>query len=213
MSRLLCLKNVALRCVSVSFKLVFHWMIRRTTVLAAIRVVVFRGKACLSGSNTSQMLVLFLKYCLCPTPSLCCHVGLRCLNLISFLTQSSHQQAAKDYKTEEHWGSLQTRNGPDSEKERSSEDFRLHALPVPEEETLLKDNVSPAPPKFNLIFFFFYMYELYSVCASLLCETQKDETKQKRWQKHYREDKNSMLVEFWSHHLSCLFFLVANYWK
>lgn len=33
------------------------------------------------------------------------------------------------------------------------------------------------------------MYELYSVCASLLCETQKDETKQKRWQKHYREDK------------------------
>lgn len=32
------------------------------------------------------------------------------------------------------------------------------------------------------------MYELYSVCASLLCETQK-ETKQKRWQKHYREDK------------------------
>lgn len=101
MSRLLCLKNVALCCVSVSFKLVFHWMIHRTTVLAAMRVVVFRGKACLSGSNTSQMLVLFLKYCLCPTPSLCCHVGLRCLNLISFLTQSSHQQAAKDYKTEE----------------------------------------------------------------------------------------------------------------
>lgn len=33
------------------------------------------------------------------------------------------------------------------------------------------------------------MYELYSVCASLLCETQKDKTKQKRWQKHYREGK------------------------
>lgn len=51
-----------------------------------------------------------------------------------------------------------------------------------------KDNLSPAPPKFYLIFLL-YMYELYSVCASLLCETQKDETKQKRWQKHYREDK------------------------
>lgn len=32
------------------------------------------------------------------------------------------------------------------------------------------------------------MYELYSVCASLLCDIQK-KIKQKRKQKHYREDK------------------------
>ena len=32
---------------------------------------------------------------------------------------------------------------------------------------------------FCIFILFLYMYELYSVCASLLCETQKDETKQK----------------------------------
>lgn len=37
-----------------------------------------------------------------------------------------------------------------------------------------KDSLAQAPPK-NLIdlFFFLYMYELYSVCASLLCKSQK----------------------------------------
>lgn len=53
---------------------------------------------------------------------------------------------------------------------------------------IIKGQFIPCPSQI-LFNFVLYMYELYSVCASLLCETQKDETKQKRWQKHYREDK------------------------
>lgn len=72
--RLLCLKNVAL-AVSVSdLKLVFHWSVQQErSKSAAMRVVdffFFRGKACLSEWNAfrkKKKLVLFLKYCLCPT--------------------------------------------------------------------------------------------------------------------------------------------------
>lgn len=71
-----------------------------------------------------------------------------------------------------------------------------------------KDSLAQDPPQILNYFFLLYMYELYSVCASLLCKSQKDdETKTKKMMKHYGEEKN--LVEFRS--LSCLFFLVANY--
>lgn len=48
----------------------------------------------------------------------------------------------------------------------------------------------PAPPTCYFVSFFSYMYGLYSVCASLLCETQKYETKKmtkalQRTKKHY----------------------------
>lgn len=45
---------------------------------------------------------------------------------------------------------------------------KLHALPV----LRRKDSLAQAPPKI-LIDFFLYMYEIYSVCASLLCKSQK----------------------------------------
>lgn len=65
MSRLLCLKNVAL-AVSVSdFIFFFHCLIHRTVVFTAMRVVDFKGGAYLSESNRISKL-LFLKYCLCP---------------------------------------------------------------------------------------------------------------------------------------------------
>lgn len=54
--------------------------------------------------------------------------------------------------------------------EMSSEDVRLHALPISLEKTFQR-TMYPSPSK--IVFNFLYMYELYSVCASLLCEIKK----------------------------------------
>lgn len=51
---------------------------------------------------------------------------------------------------------------------------------------IFKGQLNPCPSQMFILgcfFFFLYMYELYSVCASLLCKTQKDETKQKKMTK------------------------------
>lgn len=95
-------------------KLVFHWSVQQErSKSAAMRVVdffFFRGKACLSEWNAfrkKKKLVLFLKYCLCPT----FFIVLPCLlvtvvwkrkkkkTLTSLSAQSSHQKAAKSYKS------------------------------------------------------------------------------------------------------------------
>lgn len=54
MSRLLCLKMLPLQC-QCQVQACFHWLIHMTVVFAATRVIDFRGKACLSELNASQM--------------------------------------------------------------------------------------------------------------------------------------------------------------
>lgn len=78
MSRLLCLKMLPLQC-QCQISACFHWLIHTTVVFGATRVVDFRGKACLSESNTIEKLVSFLKHCL----RVAMLVGLRCPNLTS----------------------------------------------------------------------------------------------------------------------------------
>lgn len=101
-----------------SFFLFFlHSMIHRTTVLAAMSRF-FRGEACLSESNASLKSVLFLKYCLCPAPSLCCHAFWSTLSEPHNApppSYSSHQQAAKDYESvsaEEVYSAVQGKEQP-----------------------------------------------------------------------------------------------------
>lgn len=54
----------------------------------------------------------------------------------------------------------------------------------------------------------------YTLCVPHFCVKLKKMKQNKKVDKSITERiKNSMLVEFWSRHLSCLFFLVANYWK
>lgn len=57
--------------------------------------------------------------------------------------------------------------------------------------------IEPLPqPKVLFIFFVLYMYELYSVCASLLCDIQKIKQKKKENKSITERIRNSMLVEF-----------------
>lgn len=59
-------------------------------------------------------------------------------------------------------------NWPSLEYDDPMRTPKLHALPVLQR----KDSLAQAPHKI-LIVFFLYMYELYSVCASLLYKSQK----------------------------------------
>lgn len=95
MSRLLCLKMLPLQC-QCQISACFHWLIHTTVVFGAMGVVDFRGKACLSESNTFEKLVSFLKHRLCVATL----VGLRCPKLTSLPLHSVlPQQAAKSYKS------------------------------------------------------------------------------------------------------------------
>lgn len=90
MSRLLCLRNVALAA-SVSRVGCFYWLIRSICSTPSLGShSFFKGEACLRERNASQQSVLFLKYCLHP---------LSCVGPTSLLAQSSNQQPAKDYKS------------------------------------------------------------------------------------------------------------------
>lgn len=115
----------------------FHRMIHRTTVLAAMsRFFFFRGEACLSESNASLKSVLFLKYCLCPAPSLCCHACWSTLSephnapLLPIPPTNKLQKTMNPCRRRKFTPQYKARNSPDLEYERSSEDFRLRALPV-----------------------------------------------------------------------------------
>lgn len=183
MSRLLCLKHVAL---AVSVTLVCPQYSKKRSARLFFFFV---------GAN--QQL------------SLCHSFSVRLTSLLKFT-----QKAAKDYKPVLIPISERPLCGKIKDPLRTSDavPVSLDSIYIYIHNIHINGQFSPCP--FHMLFCFIssYMYGLYSVCASLLCETSKN-TKQKRWQKHYREDKNSMLVKFWPCRLSCLFFLVANYWK
>lgn len=96
-----------------------------------------------------------------------------------------------------------------NKKERSSEDSRLHALPVSLDTTLLTDNLSPAPPKFYLILFCICMN--YTLCVPHFCVKLKKMKQNKKDDKSITERIKNTVCWWNSDHLSCLFFLVANY--
>lgn len=150
---------------------------------------------------------------------LCCVamlVGPPCVNLTNPTPDpsSSHQQAAKRLWICVSWGSLlhEAGNGPDLEKVL----WGQCTLPVSWDKWFIKGQFIPCTCPENW-FNFFCICMNYTLCASLLCENSKRWNKNKRHQKALQRIKkkktSSTSVEFWSHHLSCLFFRVASYWK
>lgn len=139
--------------------------------------------------------MLFLKYSLGPISLLCCHARWSPLskphiplNSVVPPTSCKKLQICVTYV---NWGSL--RQQPWFKIRKVLWGLQTTCTSCFLQYNIIKGQFIPCPSQilFNS-FFILYMYELYSVCASLLCETQKDETKQKRWQKHYREDKKTV---------------------
>lgn len=142
MSRLLCLKIVAL-AVSVSDLSLFSLVdIHATVVFAATRVLDFRGKACLSESNTLQKVVVvpqILSLSLFPH-CVAMLVGLRRPNLTPLVSQSPHQQRCKKLQicvSLRHCTLMARKQPKFGIRKKSSEGSRLHALAVSLDTTLL----------------------------------------------------------------------------
>lgn len=77
---------------------------------------------------------------------------------------------------------------------------------------IIKRTIYSLPlPKFYLISFV-YVWTILYVCLTSVWNSKRWNKNKKALQRGLKK-KHSMSVEFWSHHLSCLFFRVASYWK
>lgn len=71
----------------------------------------------------------------------------------------------------------------------------------------------PLPLPHVILFYFFVYVWTILLCVPHFCVKPRKIRNKKEDKSITERTKNSMLVKFWSCHLSCLFFLVANYWK